>query len=686
MSAILTSRVLPKISPALLEMAKTGHVRLASLQISGSLNTTFLGIMSTATSWAETPNAYEAILADRLDDPGKLPWFTRMFSLPSLNYRELGGKKVLTTDKAGLFLTRQSVKSSVNFASHNVQLGLDVRVAYQNSGVAGGMYNGVLEYDASSSVYNTFKYLVDSLGLQPVTQGTMFVVGATNVGSSGAQPFDYAATKASVEQGTGFGYGMSGIPAQMFDLNESVAPGQKMMQVYVFSSAAGGQTHKNLFDWLTNYGGSPDWNYPFHFALSIPYVDDGSGSAPVMFISDKTVFVHFARDRRYGGGASRFDLNPTAAGLTRLADSDGFVRNIEGKLVSPAAIPLSGYQSTAMGDFHFLPYLAAPLTDMHMILTAMLETTETFTTEDGAEVEVLVYKCDTELFCTKVDKAWYEAYHLSGFGLFKPRPKEVRDKNIAAIKALDFETMGICLDNASSVINPDIVSETDLAKAYKKARAKACKEDDWLDQKFIEDITYRQVRNAIIREPLSKAFYSVTGASDSVTFRPVGEFGAVVWEFLDSTGAVATTGIVSARRTDTMTLVVESYGINDTTRDLMIVEYGGGAHVDIAVYKVLFAVSADDAAQLDSMNVDTEERLYTNTDSQFSGVRLKHQFYTPAESLSLSGYPLYRYMASPYKQVMVMRMYADFKKIGDGFVRIIQSFLSETIVDKLLKQ
>lgn len=685
MSAILTSRVLPKISPTLLEMASTGQIRLASLEISGSLNTTFLGIMSTATSWAETPNAYEAILADRLDDPGKLPWFTKMFTLPSLNYRELGGKKVLTTDKAGSFLTRQSVNSSVDFASHNVKLGLDVRVAYQNSGVAGGWQSSVAKYDASSSAYGTFKYLIESLGLQPVIQGTMFVHGATNVGSSGAQPFDFASTKASVEQGASFGYYMGGVADRMLDYNTSVPPGQKMMQVYVYSSSAGGQTHKNLFDWLTNYGGSPDWNSPFFFAMSIPYVDDGRGSVPVMFISNGAVFVHFAKDRRYGGGASRFDLNPTAVGLARLADSDGLVRNIEGKLVSPDAIPLSGYQSTALGDFHFLPYLAAPLTDMHMILTAMLETTETFTTDEGAEVEVLVYKCATELFCTKVDKAWYEAYHLSGFGLFAPRPKAIRDKNIAAVNALDFETMGICLDNASSVINPDIVFQTDLALAYKKAREKACKDNDWLDQKFIEDITYREVRNAIVRQPLSKAFYSVTGASNTVNFNPVDEFGSVRWEFLDSAGAVATTGILSARRTDVETSIVESYEINDTARDLIIAEYGGGAQVNIAVYKTVFAVSADDAIQLDNMQVDTEERLYTDTDSQFSGVRLKHQLYTPAESLSLSGYPLYRYMASPYREAMVMRMYADFKTIGDGFVRIIQSFLSETIVTKLLK-
>lgn len=685
MSAILTSRVLPKISPTLLELARTGQIQLASLQISGSLNTTFLGIMSTATSWAETPHAYEAILADRLDDPGKLPWFTKMFTLPSLNYRELGGKKILTTDKAGLFLTRQSIKSSVNFASHNVKLGLDIRTAYQNSGIAGGWSGGVSAYDASGSVYSMFKYLLDVLGLQPVTKGTMFVHGATNVGSSGASPFDFASTKASVEQGAGFAYYMGGVADRMLDYNTSVAPGQKMMQVYVYSSSAGGQIHKNLFDWLTGYSASPDWSYPFFFAISIPYVDDGSSNVPVMFISNETVFVHFAKDRRYGGGASRFDLSPTVAGLTRLANSDGLVRDIEGRLVPPSSIPLSGYQSTALGDFHFLPYLAAPLTDMHMILTAMIETTETFATEDGTEIEVLVYKCATELFCTKVDKAWYEAYHLSGFGLFQPRSKAIRDENIAAVKALDFETMGICLDNASSVIDPDIVFQTDLARAYKKARTKACKDNDWLDQKFVEDITYREIRNAIVREPLSKAFYSVTGASNSVTFNPVDEFKDIKWEFLDSAGAVATTDIVSARRTDVETSTVESYDINDTTRDLMIVEYGGGAQVNIAVYKVVFAVDADDIIELDNMHADTEERFYTNTDSQFSGVRLKYQFYTPAESLSLSGYPLYRYMASPYKEAMVMRMYADFKKIGDGFVRIIQSFLSESVVEKLLK-
>lgn len=683
MSAILTSRVLPKISPSLLALAAAGDVRLASLKISGSLNTTFLGIMSEATTWAETASAYEAISTDRDEDARRLPWFLKMFSIPSLNLRTGAEKQVLTTGPSASFLTRQTTKQSMDFTSYDVKFGNDIREAYIAAGLPTNS-NKIL-IDVVPDKYGPFQFILDALGYQPVTTGKMAIMTATNVGSSGTPPFTFAETS-SFADGSYSPSSMMWYYIKQLQTSVNLAvPGQKFAQVYVYSST--GPEHRALFDYMTNSSGSPDWQYPLFFSMQIPYMDDGSYKVPMIFIADQKVYVHYVVDRRYGNGSSPNDIRTDLAGLNLMAPS-GSIADLEGNLSAVENIPLTGYGDLAKGAFHFLPYLAPPLTDMNMILTSLTKEVETFkyTDPEGvtSDVEVDVYSCVTEAFCTHVTKAWYEEYQTTGFGLFTPRAAAKRDENIAAVNALPFDSLSICMDNANSVVSPDIVFQTDLAKTYIKAREKACKDNNWLDQKAVGDVTYRTVRNNISREPLVKAFYSVMSTTSAIDFEPVQEAASITWTFVNSEGNEDNVAPSNMARADSESGLIETYAINTTTRDLAMAEYGAGATLNIAVFKQVFAMSADDALALDGYQRDTQELSYADSSHQFNGVRLQHQYFTPELALTLGGYPLYRYMASPYKEMMIIRMYGDFKKMGDGFVRVIESFFGEVLIQKLL--
>lgn len=694
---LLTTRILPKISPTLLELAEAGNVQLAELNVRGSLNTTLLGVLSPAYTWAETPNAYNAIISDKQSDKSRMPWFAKMFTIKSLNLLNVGGKNVLTTDKDGNFLSRnQYDKTSKNFPQANVKFGYHpsnmlATIYPLESGWKSDMVANQLYISANSDSCRAFDSLLTALGHQPSIEGRLRLAQFTNVGGYGMPcPFATFESSQSIVQGsvdpfTSTNGSMTWSPSlqSRFDTE----PGVKYASVFVFHDrdAIGNAL-------ITTMGGYVDGTYGMTSGWSavIPYADDGSDTVPVVFVVGEKVFIHYAKDRRYASGTSIFDIGyNTVQG--RALEAKGYVyKDFEGKDILASNIPVNGYNTRIKGSFHFLPYLAPPLNHMHMLIQSMtsVDVPVQLDKPDGSkgpEFVIKVYDVNTSVFCTKVDKSWYSEYQTSGFGLFKPRPTAVRNKNIEAFNKLDFTSLGICFDNAYSAIDPNIVSQTDLARDYARARAKACKTNDWLEQKFTDNITYGELKNRIAAQNSVSAFYCVDTASDGITFKGMKQYTGVAWKFVNDQGNVVTTKESVTSLTRTENSVVETFPSDASTAERAIAEVSAGASINMTLFADVFNLSQDERGAMANYISESDVALaYTDTNSQMGGIVLANQYFAAERSLSMNGYPIYRFLPSPYRETMVMRMYADFKQIGDGISRVINSFTSEVVAVKLL--
>lgn len=694
---LLTTRILPKISPTLLELAEAGDVQLAELNVRGSLNTTLLGVLSSSYTWAETPNAYNAIISDKQSDTSRMPWFAKMFTIKSLNLLNVGGKAVMTTDKDGNFLSRnQYDKTSKNFPQANVKFGYHpsnmlASIYPLESGWKSDMVANQLYISANSDSCRAFDGLLTSLGYQPSIEGRLRLAQFTPSGGYGMPcPFETFESSQSIVQGSTDPFGSTNGSVTWTPSLQSrfdTEPGVKYASVFVFHrrDATGDAL-------ITTMGGLVDGTYGMTSGWSavIPYTDDGGDTVPVVFVVGDKVFIHYAKDRRYAAGTSIFDIGYNTAQGGAL-EAKGYVyKDFEGKDILASNIPVNGYNTRIKGSFHFLPYLAPPLNHMHMLVQSMTSTDVPVQLDKpdgskGPEFMIKVYDVNTSVFCTKIDKSWYSEYQTSGFGLFKPRPIAVRDKNIEAFNKLDFTSMGICFDNAYSAIDPNIVNQTDLARDYAKARAKACKTNNWLEQKFSGDVTYGELKNRIAAQNRVSAFYCVDTASDGITFKGTKRYAGVAWNFVDGQGSVVTIKESVTNLTRTENSIVETFPSDASTAERAITEVSEGASINMTLFADVFNLSQDERGAMASYIGESDVALaYTDTNSQMGGIVLANQYFAAERSLSMNGYPVYRFLPSPYRETMVMRMYADFKQIGDGISRVINSFTSEVVAVKLL--
>lgn len=454
-------------------------------------------------------------------------------------------------------------------------------------------------------------------------------------------------------------------------LDQIQKPGLKYVSVAIV-----GDVSNQKFSALA--GAFPDqFNSTDVVFIGIPVVDDSRSEVSNIYfdVTKNKLFMAPSFDIRYVTGKP--GSAPNAAMMADILGGTGYV-NSDGTTILYTAIPVGNYSSNnAVFGKNYLMFLAPPLDAQHYLFNSKTVTEETLTL-NGETILLKKINVDVVMFCCKLSKSWYNDYYVTGFGLFKPRNSNIQTNVLKSWNELQFNEFGICVDPAMSTVSPKIVDETDLAVAYKRSRKKACKDDDWDNILYNTKITNGALKGLIQNSPKLKAFYCV----DSIGTEPV--FSAP--ELFTSSWSRTVVGqVVSYVRTDGGTS--ETYALNETTRDLLLVELSQGATLKTTMASVAsdFNLSSEElAGAIDSQEMVADPQL--TRQKQLDGIALTPQYFTPDVALSNSGYPAARFMASPYKEAMIMKTYGDLKRFGDPLLRVIESFTGDAIIAKVLSK
>lgn len=116
--------------------------------------------------------------------------------------------------------------------------------------------------------------------------------------------------------------------------------------------------------------------------------------------------------------------------------------------------------------------------------------------ENGLSIDVQLIDFVSEEFEWSLDKTWYADYMNTGFGVFTPRVSNIRENVLKQWSELSFNS--ITIRGTKEPYTPALTVLTlPEAQKYAKSRAKACKENDWLEKIAVvgTTITWRQVQD-----------------------------------------------------------------------------------------------------------------------------------------------------------------------------------------------
>lgn len=679
-ASTLTERLGPIISPGLMDLAANGEVQLVEVALTGVLRTTMLGIESNASSWAQAGVASDAILYDLEENSDRLHWFEHMFSTPSLTRRKVGEELILTTSPSDTFVgNSQHGFSTLDLAAAGVRTGVDECATLANAlahakdktkhTYVDGFSRNCYSASVNDDMLSYLNAITSSFGYRACKTGRMFYYSHGNHSPSADRTFSVSENEKMLRVGN-VSDQYVGATSFFKHAAKHVIPGMKYLFLYIW------ETGRNVQPLLYQIDGSPSAGSWDKVSIAIPIVDDGSERFPAVFNLTDKIQMHYGYDSRYTTSSDVTALRTDRA-LVKAMYGDS-VPNRQGVMQLVDDLPVSGYSSRSGDTKQLLMYLGLPLNIQHYVIDHESEEVVTVNI-GGREVSLKRINMRASMFCSKIDKTWYSSYQNNGFGMFKPRADAVRDANIKAFNELQFNALGICIDSSYSTINADIVNQTDLARRYAKARKDACKDNNWSEQPFMGEVTYGEVQKRINAQPRVNAFYSVEDVREEILDITFAKLVNVTW-----TRSVDAEGVATYTRSDTESEGGdEVYSISPTLLDLLVVERGDGANMVGVVWEDF----TNDLGELTALKdySSKEDEAYLSRNAYLDRVVLANQYFSASSTLHKSGYPVYRHMPSPHREVMVMRMYADYKKIGDDVLRIIKSFVSDVTVEKLLK-
>lgn len=686
LSNTVTGRVADKIFPGFIDAAVDNGIELVEMTLSGSIKTTFLGIKSASQSWL-TLGAITDIAAG-----SKNPWAAKMMACPSLQLRTYGKTTLMSTSIDDNFMANNKrLVNHIDLASMNVATGPSEgnAITAAINGVAGTdivFQNAVSGFDAKWPApphyhratgyylpevnYDSLRNVVKTMGYEIDVSSPLLKFGPGFGQAHGRASVSFQQLVDIAEGRTSDYTEHSRLVSELKTLLQCHKPGMKYIPFFFHGF---GSDKKPSNDWSDTTFGSG------YFLWGIPVLDDGNEDFIGYAIDEYTNREYWLkfRDTRYS------DENPGVSPKVHYGAWARVANVIEytlpsGDVIPASNVPTSGYREKLpqLGD-NFLMYLMPPLDKQHYVISGMKKTSEKYD-HNGKEVSLLKVNLTVSFFATKVDKQWYTDYYKGGFGLYQPRDSNIQKNILDKWDALEIVDLGICVDNAYMTIDPDIVDNTDIAIAYKRARRKACKDDDWDKQPYSSRHTNGRIKDLIRQKPNINAFYCATTLNHEPSFG-----GAVLEESLWE--RKVTEDLVQYVRTEDE--LTETFEINDTTRDLIISEVGGGAKLLSSMSDLAndFGLSLEEQQALNEA-VQEVNSGYLKEHTALTGYRMANQYFSPELALSQSGYPVARYMSSPYREQMIMRGYGDLNRFGDPIFRIIQSFSGEVVIKKIMEK
>lgn len=689
-------RVLEKMIPGLADELVAKNQRLCQYNLTGSVKMTLLGLESSARSWTDLLQIFN------VSGFGDNVWAAKMLQSPPMQLKNFGHNSFLTTSSLN------------NFAGHTGRTRTPI-YSLTDANVA----TGVDELSICQQIYETFtpKVIITHQYNMPASPNG---IAAWNH-STLAQPKRWYSYQEDVTSDL-----YSLCASLVYTFGYTVARGMPVIHVWtsigmppetltqtdldnILTSRSGGSTTSNMLSNLWNgYGRKiavPDVKYvPFLFNLNrqtqrisvvdngenvgsfgmgamffmIPVVDDGTLSV-TGYVSDhnnREWFIEFGDGRYTGAKAPTINMDKW---YTDSILPDGYKKQ-DGTILPWADVPSTGYESTTALGTNFLPLLSVPLPEQHFVGSSVTRRVEQFRSGDQI-VDIINYDMTVSFFATKVDKNWYKEYYQSGFGLYTPRASNIQANILKTWEGLNWDTMAICIDHTNQTISPQIVYQTDLAREYARAREKACKDNDWLQQTYCEGVTYKTIFDRITAKPKRQGFYSIMGMSTSTSFAPEPADGKWMMSG-DGTSFIRSEGEGEDQ-------IVETFSINEVSAELVLSELASGMMIGAGVEDKVAQVLELTADELNGINEAKKmgvDNGYLKEQSNLVGYVMKSQYFSPQQSLHRSGFPVYRLMQSPYREVMIFECYAQLDKMGDNMVKIITSFTSDVVINKILQK
>lgn len=687
-------RVVDKMIPGLMDSLINNGVTLTQFNMRGSVNMTMLGVETESTSWTDLLEIFN------ITGFGDNVWASKMLSLKALQMRKFGQNVVLTNKP-----TESVVGNNVRKRLPMIDLGSRGAVSGLNErAILNGVYGNYtpkkqLEFTNTMpatenfpawtfSGYNTPQrfYMYEEAVISPMYSELAKLVTPMGYTIARGAPVFYAAHAT----------GMAFEEVTEDDINR--------LQSGAIYADSTGMVLPNFFNGALRKISFPDIKYvPLIIKINagsgidntpmctpngsskrgaicwmIPVIDDMSPSVTGMLCgySDSKRYLFEFKDSRY---TSTVSYNPIMAGhgwWQEYFKPEGYV-DVNGVSHSWLTVPTTGFEVNNKLFKNFLPLLQVPLDVQHFIVNTPVFKDIGYD-YDGKNVNVKEADFTVSMFATKVTKDWYRDYYKTGFGLYTPRASNIQTNLLAEWDKLEWNEMGVVIDVNNSTISPQIVSETPMAKKYIKAREKACKDNDWLSRDYAKGITNQSIYNKIVAKPARSGFYSINGLSPSVDFNPTFATGAYTVETVSVSEKYFVFTPVDGE--------VSKLPVNETSASIVLAELPSGigftAEVRTLVETTLNMTVEEKSMLTTAINEMKSPSL--NKANHVDGFVSADQLYVPQNNLANSGYPAWRFMSSPYREAMVIECYAQLDKMGDNFVKIINSFTSDVVVNKIL--
>lgn len=683
----LFNRICSKLFPSLPKAALEDKYKLVQLDLTGAIKTTLLGVQGGASSWVDASKITGAVLND-LNESNRT-WMQKMFTLPSLNIRAIDSEVSLATTSISenFYGNSRRTLADINLQGMNVETANDEALLIANmvsTAVRRTVTFGNLEAQyckvTTDIARTSMSTIVSTMGYVASPEDEVIYIAGS---------LDYRATrKLTFAQVTEWWdgirniNGLQGSTYYLFGgginaLLSTARPGIKYVPIIVHADGMVMPSGTSLVQgWVPSNPG-------YSFAALVPVVDDGNNYVQGLFITDKGEWMHRIPDFRYNVTSNRSTrISFSAANYVTAFGNNGMIKPF-GEVIPINELPTNMQANTTSLGENILMFLAPPISLQHYNLRNIVVVEEDVEIE-GVTGKLLKVTAVCDMFTGKVDKTWYNDYYQTGFGLYTPRNSNIQKNILDQWNKLDFSQFGFCVDSTFSQISPEIVFHTDLARAYAKAREKACKDNDWLAQKFMEGVTYGDIRNKILNDPKVRAFYCVNNAGFIDDLEINGPSAKVTWSFIEASGDEPSK-LNRSEVLDDKSTITEVYPINSTTNELFGVEMSQGATSTItdAQLEIMFDHDQEIISGLKEA-MDAIKDPYLKLRPTLTGYVMKNQYYTPEAALMRSGYPVFRFMPEPYNSAMVMRMYADLKNIGDKLISCVTSFTGDVIVAKLI--
>lgn len=519
----------------------------------------------------------------------------------------------------------------------------DVAFSTLNASYANNLFTAAPGTDAHSAVLGLLVPAIQKLGYKvdrtlPVilTHDNYNGQAAGNANHSGEMLTQYSRSTAVVN--TGF-----------------ALPGRKVLRVYTPETGA-------------TLGGVDTYNTNYTRCFNIYIDDNGSPWTPVFFnnlhkYQGADAWIYYGNDGRY--------IEPSKRTLSWEFSTPALLRHLFGDQISIDGVKYNlistndGYQTTGpmitdkvMGSqkglyINFTPLLGIPgALNYSFVGKVELGTSATYLV-DGVEVTLDTYSIDASFFLARLNYDWYELYYKTGFDVYTPKTSNIQANVLDSWADIKAYGITVCAVKNEYMLTEQMIQALPAYQEYGRVRKKACKDNNFLQLKFDDKYTYRQVldkakpRNAFMQLVSTESHSSFKLNYQQITSVQVTN-GVATFTILDGTVAPLSTEIY--------------YQYLLTGKP--------------AVSAITSALGADPLA-IAEIQRQAKDVRGINTDASYAIGDGTNDFVTDRAAQTVNGFPIYPALSPTQRTYLMLTNISQYDNMLLPLIRVIQSLSAE---------